>query len=114
MADGERLTGQFKLIEPRLRKDRKSPFAGMINPYTRQRVPEAPQDKRVLYAEIEFPFTGKPDEIVIVPPVDGEGRALVSIGFHRVSQVGPGNRFSIPRCPGCIESRLEGPLVLQI
>ncbi len=81
VADGERLTGQFKLIEPRLRKDRKSPFAGMINPYTRQRVPEAPQDKRVLYAEIEFPFAGKPDEIVIVPPLDGEGRALVSIGF---------------------------------
>jgi len=81
VADGERLTGQFKLIEPRLRKDRKSPFAGMINPYTRQRAPEPPQDKRVLYAEIEFPFTGKPDEIMIVPPVDGEGRALVTIGF---------------------------------
>ena len=41
-----------------MRVDRKSPFAGMINPMTRQRVPEAPADKRVLYAEISYPFGG--------------------------------------------------------
>ena len=80
-ADGELLTGRFVLVEPRLRKDRKSPFAGMINPYTRQRVPEAPQDKRVLYAEIEYPFSGKPGQVTISPPLDEAGRALVTIGF---------------------------------
>ena len=48
---GERLQAQLKLVEPRQRIDRKSPFAGMINPYTRQRVPQAPADKRVLYAD---------------------------------------------------------------
>lgn len=80
-ADGNLLTGRFVLTEPRLRKDRKSPFAGMTNPYTRQRVPEAPQDKRVLYAEIEYPFEGRPSRISITPPVDEEGRPLATIGF---------------------------------
>ncbi len=31
----------------------------MINPMTRQRVREAPADKRVLYAEIIYPFPEK-------------------------------------------------------
>ena len=78
---GERLQGQLKLVEPRQRIDRKSPFAGMINPYTRQRVPEAPTDKRVLYAEIVYPFTGKPSSLTFIPPQDEEGSTQVSIGF---------------------------------
>jgi hypothetical protein len=78
---GEKLSAQIQLVEPRVRKDRKSPFAGMINPYTRQRVPDAPADKRVLYAEIHYPFTGRPDELTIIPPQDADGRALASIGF---------------------------------
>ena len=78
---GEKLQANIKLVEPRLRKDRQSPFAGMINPLTRQRVPEAPEDKRVLYVELEYPFNKKPNELTIIPPLDEEGRALVSIGF---------------------------------
>lgn len=81
IADGQRLKAELKLVEPRLRQDRKSPFAGMINPLTRQRVPEAPQDKRVLYAELEYPFQQQPEKISLVPPLDEEGRAVVSIGF---------------------------------
>jgi len=78
---GEKLAAQLQLVEPRVRKDRQSPFAGMINPMTRQRVPEAPQDKRVLYAEIIYPYASKPRELTIVPPLDDERRAQVSIGF---------------------------------
>jgi len=78
---GEKLAAQLQLVEPRVRTDRQSPFAGMINPMTRQRVPEAPQDKRVLYAEILYPYVSKPRELTIVPPLDEEGRAEVSIGF---------------------------------
>ncbi|MFQ5545604.1 MAG: hypothetical protein ACE5FE_06480, partial [Acidiferrobacterales bacterium] len=78
---GTKLQAQLQLIEPRLRKDRKSPFAGMINPITRQRVPEAPTDKRVLYAELIYAFKKKPKELIIIPPLDEEGRALVTIGF---------------------------------
>lgn len=78
---GEKLPAQLQLLEPRLRKDRKSPFAGMINPITRQRVPEAPADKRVLYVELVYPFKEKPKGLTIIPPMDEEGRALVTIGF---------------------------------
>lgn len=75
------LSAKFNLIEPRMRIDRQSPFAGMINPYTRQRVPDAPGDKRVLYAEIIYPFKEKPKTLTFIPPTDKEGRALVTIGF---------------------------------
>jgi hypothetical protein len=78
---GERLPASFELVEPRVRVDRKSPFAGMINPMTRQRVPEAPADKRVLYAEISYPFTQKPAELTFIPPQDDAGLTTVSVGF---------------------------------
>lgn len=78
---GEKLQGQLELAEPRLRVDRKSPYAGMINPITRRRVPEAPADKRVLYVEIAYPFTARPKQLTMVPPLDEQGRALVNIGF---------------------------------
>ena len=79
--NGEPLSAQLQRVEPRLRVDRKSPFAGMINPVTRQRVPAAPADKRVLYAEIIYPFQGKPKQLTMIPPLDEEGRAQVTIGF---------------------------------
>ena len=78
---GKKLQAKLKLIEPRLRKDRQSPFAGMINPITRQRVPEAPADKRVIYAELIYPFKQKPKTLTILPPLDDQGRGRVSIGF---------------------------------
>ena len=68
-------------MEPRLRKDRTSAFAGMINPMTRQRVPGPPEDKRVLYAELEYPFSDKPDSLTIVPPHKNDGMPAVTIGF---------------------------------
>jgi hypothetical protein len=79
--EGTILPAQLILVEPRMRVDRQSPFAGMINPFTRQRVPEAPADKRVLYAEIIYPFEGKPEHIIMVPPLDDEGSAKVTLGF---------------------------------
>jgi hypothetical protein len=78
---GRQLPAQLQLVEPRMRVDRKSPFAGMINPLTRQRVPEAPADKRVLYAEVLYPFEQKPQQLKIVPPLDENGIAQVAIGF---------------------------------
>ena len=78
---GERLQAQLEMVEPRERKDRQSPFAGMINPSTRQRVPEPPSDKRVLYAELKYPFNSKPETITMIPPLDNEGGAKVTIGF---------------------------------
>jgi hypothetical protein len=79
--NGEKLPAQLQLIEPRLRKDRQSPFAGMINPFTRQRVPEPPKDKRVLYAELVYPFKVKPRQLTMIPPLDAKQRARTTIGF---------------------------------
>lgn len=78
---GNRLPAELRLVEARMRTDRQSPFAGMINPFTRQRVPEAPADKRVLYAELVYPFTQRPAVLTFIPPRDEEGRSVVSIGF---------------------------------
>ena len=79
--EGERLQAALVLAEARLRVDRKSPFAGMVNPITRQKVAEAPADKRVLYVELEYPFSQRPNTLTIVPPQDQEGRATATIGF---------------------------------
>jgi hypothetical protein len=79
---GKTLQPELRLAEPRLRKDRFSPFAGMVNPYTRLKAPEAPADKRVLYAELVYPFGETPPRtLAMSPPLDAEGRASVSIGF---------------------------------
>jgi hypothetical protein len=80
--EGAVLQARAVLIEPRLRVDRQSPFAGMINPITRSRVPDAPSDKRVLYAELEYPFEGEPSQIVMTPPLDPDADiASTTIGF---------------------------------
>lgn len=79
--DGERLEAQLKKFEPRMRKERPFPFAGAINPVTRKPIPGPPKDKRVFYAELEYPFTSKPSRLTIVPPLDRKGVPAVSIGF---------------------------------
>ncbi|MEP3046316.1 MAG: hypothetical protein ABJL55_09565 [Roseibium sp.] len=82
IADGETsLMANLRVSEPRLRKDRLSPFAGMINPITRQRAPEPPSDKRVLYVELDYPFDGKPETLTVIPPRDDKSRSLLSTGF---------------------------------
>lgn len=78
---GEKLSARLDLAEPRMRVERPSPFAGSINPYTRQRIPGPPDDKRVLYVELTYPFEGKPGSLTFIPPVDERGFPKVSIGF---------------------------------
>ena len=79
--EGRRLQAELKLSEPRMRQERFSPFAGLINPYTRQPIPGSPEDKRVLYAELVYPFEKRPDVLTIIPPRDEAGRPAASIGF---------------------------------
>jgi hypothetical protein len=86
---GQKLTAGLEKAEPRMRTDRKSPFAGMINPFTRQRVPEAPKDGRVLYAELIYPFKERPDGLTIIPPLDENGKATTTIGFIAYHKVVP-------------------------
>lgn len=79
--EGEILPAQFELVEPRTRIDRRSPLAGMINPYTGRRVPDAPADKRVVYAEIIYPFDEQPQQLEIIPPLDENGIVQLTLGF---------------------------------
>jgi hypothetical protein len=78
---GMALPARLVLVEPRMRVDRESVFAGMINPMTQQRVKSAPDDKRVLYAEIIYPFDQKPKQLTIIPPLDDQGVVMANIGF---------------------------------
>ena len=87
---GVKLPAKLELVEPRQRVDRVSAYAGMINPMTRQRIREAPADKRVLYAEIVYPFPAKdsnrdtvikPEQLQIIPPLDENGIVTADIGF---------------------------------
>jgi len=80
-SDGNRLTAEMKLAEPRLRKDRPNPFAGTINPYTGRPIPGPPEDKRVLYAELVYPFKGKPETLTFIPSLDAAGVPKAAIGF---------------------------------
>jgi len=79
--DKKKLQAELKLVEPRMRKERPNPYAGMINPYTRQPVPGPPEDKRVLYAELIYPFEQKPGTLTIIPPLGKGGMPTASIGF---------------------------------
>jgi hypothetical protein len=79
--DKTKLQAELKLTEPRLRQERPNPFAGAINPYTRQPIPGPPDDKRVLYAELVYPFNSKPSSLTIIPPLEKGGTPSTSIGF---------------------------------
>jgi hypothetical protein len=78
---GRKLPVRFDLVEPRLRTERPSPFAGTINPYTRMRIPGSRADKRVLYAELLYEYDEIPKSLTIVPPLDDMGIPKASIGF---------------------------------
>ena len=77
------LPAQLVVAEPRMRSERPNPYAGMINPMTRQPVPGPPEDKRVLYVELRYPFeTGhRPTGLTLAPPVGKDGYPMASIGF---------------------------------
>ena len=79
--EGRKIRAKLQLTSLRLRKERPSRYAGKINPYTRQRMPGPPEDKRVLYVELVYPFDKRPKALTIIPPLDEEGRGLVAIGF---------------------------------
>jgi len=88
--EGVKLPAKLALVEPRMRVERQSPAAGSINPITRQPVKGAPSDKRVLYAEIIYPFDEKPAQLSIIPLMDAQGIVSAEIGFvayHRAMPI---------------------------
>ncbi|MCG8686335.1 MAG: hypothetical protein MI892_15765 [Desulfobacterales bacterium] len=78
----ESIIPRVAIAEPRTRIDRASPYAGRINPFTRQPIPGPPDDPRVLYVELVYPFEGRPKTLTLIPPIDPRtGRLGASIGF---------------------------------
>ena len=91
---GQKLRATLKLVEPRLRKERRSPIPWKINPFTGQAIPGPPEDKRVLYAELVYPFTTKPSALTFIPPLDEKTNiSKVSIGFITYHKGVPINDF---------------------
>jgi hypothetical protein len=79
---GQPLQATLTVVEPRLRRQRPSPVRWKINPYTGQPIPGPPADKRVLYADLVYPFSRKPSSLTFVPPLDKAGQmSQVPIGF---------------------------------
>lgn len=115
---GEHLSAELELIEPRQRVNRLSPFAGMVNPMTRQRVSEAPADKRVLYAEIRYPFpspisghnkTRLPQSLKIIPSLDERGIVTSNIGFVVYHQAVPVIDFRYLGQPATLNINWQDP-----
>jgi hypothetical protein len=79
--NGDKLQAELKKFEPRSRQERPFLFAGAVNPTTGRPIPGPPRDKRVFYAELEYPLASKPSRLTIVPPLDRRGVPAVSIGF---------------------------------
>jgi hypothetical protein len=91
---GQKLQATLKLIEPRFRKERSSSIPWKVNPYTGRPIPGPPEDKRVLYAELIYPFTSKPQSLTIIPPLDLDSKiSKVPIGFMTYHKGAPLHDF---------------------
>lgn len=84
---GQNLSVDLRLIEPRTRIDRRSPFAGTIDVYSGRRYPAPPDDPRVIYAELFYAFDGtQPASLTLAAPLRDDGKPSVVVGmivFHR-------------------------------
>ncbi|MCP4200274.1 MAG: hypothetical protein GY762_24280 [Proteobacteria bacterium] len=90
IADGKSLPATIRLSEPRRRVDRATALAQSLGPVTGTLpVPEPPEDDRVFYVELVYPFDQRPSELVISPPVAAPGAKRASIGFVAFHQTVP-------------------------
>ena len=99
----EKLQATLILAEPRFRQDRPSPYAWKINPFTLQPIPGPPKDKRVLYAELIYPFKKKPSSLTIISPLDAEIKiSKVPIGFMTYHKGAPLHDFKYLSGPSTV------------
>ncbi|MBT8438885.1 MAG: hypothetical protein KJO91_04095 [Gammaproteobacteria bacterium] len=93
------LPAQLVRVEQRMRINRKFTSASMIYPYTLEHTAKAPTDQHVLYAEIIYPFEGKPESITMVPSLDQKGAAKVTLGFIAYHKTVPVIDFHVLDAP---------------
>ncbi|MEE8504779.1 MAG: hypothetical protein V3S40_01015, partial [Kiloniellales bacterium] len=66
-------------------------------------------DKRVLYAEIEYPFAEPPKTLTIIPPLDEQGVAAVNTGFIAYHKGVPVIDFRYLSAPATVNLDWEDP-----
>ena len=109
-SSGQKLLASLKLVEPRLRRERPFPIRWKINPYTGRPIPGPPADKRVLYAELIYPFKQRPQSLTIIPPLDEQGRIpKVSIGFMTYHKGAPLHDFKYLSEPSTVSLDWQDP-----
>jgi hypothetical protein len=112
--DGKNLQAILKLIEPRFRIERPTSVPWKINPYTGQPIPGPPKDKRVLYAELIYPFSQRPKSLTIVPPRDEESKlSKVPIGFMTYHKKAPLHDFKYLSEPSTVTLDWSDPWYSQ-
>jgi len=108
--NGQKLQATLKLIEPRFRQERPSPVRWKVNPYTGQPILGPPKDKRVLYAELIYPFTSKPHSLTIIPPLDLDSKiSKVPIGFMTYHKGAPLHDFKYLSEPSTVTLDWQDP-----
>ncbi len=88
-ADDDLLSSEILIQEERVRKDRFSPYAGMVDPRTRRTIPGPPEDKQVIYLELRYPLDKRPEQLEFIPPLNTDGVARASIGFLLYHKAAP-------------------------
>ncbi|PRY26944.1 hypothetical protein CLV78_1011049 [Aliiruegeria haliotis] len=72
-ANGQPLSPVIRTVDLRPRQPRATA--------TTVAVPPRPRSDDVIYAEMEFPFTGQPESITFTPPLDMSGMPVASLGL---------------------------------
>ena len=107
---GRKLRANLKLVEPRLRQERPSPIRWKVNPYTGQPIPGPPKDKRVLFAELIYPFKQRPQSLTLIPPLEENRRVpKVSIGFMTYHMGAPLHDFKYLSEPSTVTLDWQDP-----
>ncbi len=109
VADGIKLTPELLLAEPRRRVDRAAALAAAGNPLSTLPVPKAPDDDRVFYVELKYPFETRPDSLLIIPPSKSNGSPDVSIGFVAFHETVPVIDFRYLSGPETLRLDWEDP-----
>ena len=109
VADGTKLRAELLLAEPRKRVDRARALAAARNPLSQLPVPRPPEDDRVFYAELKYPFETPPDSLVFVPPTKPNGMAEVSVGFIAFHETVPVIDFRYLSGPETLRLDWEDP-----
>lgn len=107
--DEQPLHAEIRKLEYRTRIDRASPLAGQRDPFSGQIVPSPPNDPRVLFVEVFFPFQNSvPNELTIMPPSQ-DGEPLVTIGMQVFDREVPVTDFSFLAKPAELKIHWPDP-----